>query len=319
MIQMTESVFFSSNGQNEIYYREYLPDAEPKAIVQLAHGVAEHILRYDHFARYLASQGYIVVGTDHLGHGRSLREKGELGWFGDNQGWERLVEDMHTLHIQTARRHPGLPYFLFGHSMGSFLARTYVIRYGSGLDGVILSGTGHQSKALLNAGYAIGKMECRRHGTRYRSEKFNDLLFGKNNAGYSVVHTAYDWLSRDDGVVSEYVNDPLCGFLPTVGLLRDMLGGMLFITRQKNIVRMRKDLPVYFMSGDCDPVGENGKGVIRAYKAFLAAGMKDVTMKLYASGRHEMLNELNRDEVYRDITAWLDAKCGKLGQLSAGR
>ena len=311
MIQLNEFTFPSSNEQNLIYCREYIPEGEPRAIVQLAHGIAEHILRYDEFARTLASRGYIVVGNDHLGHGRSIASPEELGWFGESRGWEHVLEDMHTLHRLTRTRHPGLAYFMLGHSMGSFLVRCYVIRYREPLDGILLTGTGHRSRAVTGSAELLEKLECRRRGGRYQSQLLQRTLTGQRSSGQDVPRFAAEWISRDEQIIEAYFADPLCGFVPSVALFRDMLGGMDYMVRPKNLERMRKDMPVIFLSGDCDPVGERGKGVIRAYKAFLSAGMRDVTMKLYTGARHEILNEINRREVYEDILSWLDAKCGK--------
>ena len=310
MVHMSEFTFLSSDERSRVCCRQYLPEGEAKAVVQIAHGIAEHIGRYDGFARFLAEHGYIVVGNDHLGHGRTAGS-GSLGSFGENHGWELAVEDMHRLHDLTAARFPGKPYFLFGHSMGSFLSRTYIIRYRSGLDGVILSGTGHQNTLTVNGGKLLSRLESRRHGSAFPSRELNDLAFGKYTDRIPAPRTKSDWLTRDEAAVDAYEADPLCGFVPSAGLFRDMMGGIFFVTRSKNINRMSKDLPVYFLSGDCDPVGDYGKGVIRAYKSFLRAGMTDVTMKLYHGGRHEMLNEINSDEVFHDILAWLDAKVGK--------
>jgi len=310
MSGMTEFTFLSSDGKSNVYCREYRPDGEAKAVVQIAHGIAEHIGRYDDFSRFLADNGYIVVGNDHLGHGRSLVPGLEQGTYGEGGTWEKVVEDMKTLHDTTAGRFRGKPYFLFGHSMGSFLARTYIIRNRSGLDGAVLSGTGQQAKALVSAGLALSEMEIKRHNVNYTSELLNKIAFGKYNDSFGHTRTPYDWISRDEAVVDEYIADPMSAYVPSAGLFREMMRGIRFITNRKNVARMKKTLPVLFMSGDRDPVGENGKGVIRAYKSFLKAGMTDVTMKLYHEGRHEMLNELNRDEVFRDVLAWLDGKTG---------
>lgn len=311
MVRMSESTFLSSDGKTRIRYREYLPEGEGKAIVQIAHGIAEHIERYDAFARFLSENGYIVVLNDHLGHGASLADPEDLGFFSEERGWINAVEDMRALHDLSCARFPGKPYYLFGHSMGSFLSRTYIIRYQTGLDGVILSGTGHQPRVLIRAGLALGAVEARRKGKRYKSRLLYDAAFGSYNKGIVKLRTNYDWLSRDEAQVDAYANDPLCGWMPSVGMIMDMLGGIDFITRPQNIKKMKKTLPIHFMSGDRDPVGENGKGVIRAYKAFRKAEMKDVTIRFYPGGRHEMLNELNRDEVYDDILTWLGSKCGK--------
>ena len=310
MSRMSESTFLSSDGRTQLYCREYLPDGEALGIVQLVHGIAEHIARYDGFASFLADNGYIVVCHDQLGHGKSAPDEESLGFFSEENGWEKAVQDIRTLHDATAAKFPGKPYFLLGHSMGSFLARTYLIRFRAGLDGAVISGTGQQPGALVQGGKLMSALESRRHGPKYKSPLLNKLAFGSYNDKLDAIRTTYDWLSRNETVVDAYNEDPLCGFLPTAGLMHDMMSGNEFIGRQKNISRMKKDLPIMFVSGDCDPVGEQGKGVIRVYKSFLKAGMTDVTMKLYHGGRHEMLNETNKDEVYQDILAWLNGKSG---------
>ena len=311
MARVSESTFLSSDGKTNLFYREYLPEAEAVGIVQIVHGIAEHIDRYDDFARFLADNGYIVVLHDQLGHGKSIADPADTGFFAEKNGWDTAVQDIRILHNKTAEKFPGKPFFLFGHSMGSFLARTYLIYFRTGLDGAVISGTGQQSAALIKGGKLMSSLEVRRHGGRYKSDMLNKMAFGSYNDKLENVRTGYDWLSRNEAVVDAYNADPLCGFVPSAGLLRDMMGGIEFISGGKNIARMKKDLPVMFVSGDCDPVGEHGKGVIRAYKSFLKAGMTDVTMKLYHGGRHEMLNEINNDEVYRDILCWLNAKAGR--------
>ncbi len=308
MPTFADFTFLSSNGKTNIRVRRCDPDATPRGIVQLAHGIAEHIERYDDFAFYLAQNGFVVVGNDHLGHGKSINDESELGFFAEEGGWEMAVKDMRILHDMLAEEFPDVPYFLFGHSMGSFLSRTYIIHHRSGLDGVILSGTGQQPKALVAGGKLLGKMEMKKKGAKYKSEMLNNIAFGKYNDGFDTPRTISDWLSRDEEVVDKYIEDPLCGYIPSTSLFYDMMCGIDFITTQRNVKRMKKDLPVYFMSGDADPVGENGKGVLRAYKSFLAAGMKDVAVKLYHEGRHEMLNELNKEEVYKDILNWLEGE-----------
>jgi len=308
---MSESSFLSSDGRTTLYCREYRPEGEAAGIVQLVHGLAEHVGRYDAFALFLAENGYIVVCHDQLGHGKSIADEESKGFFSEENGWEKAVQDIHSLHDATAARFPGKPYFLLGHSMGSFLARTYLIRFRAGLDGAVILATGQQSPPLLAVWKMVSDREIRRHGGTHKSELLNRMAFGSYNDKLENVRTPFDWLSRDRAVVDRYIDDPLCGFVPSASLHRDMMGGIKFISRQKNVDRMKKDLPVLFISGDCDPVGERGKGVIRAYKSFLRAGLTDVTMKLYHGGRHEMLNEINKDEVYRDILAWLNSKTGR--------
>lgn len=311
MATFKEFTFPSSNGKNSIYVRRFTPDDAPRGIVQIAHGIAEHSARYDGFASYLADNGFVVYTNDHLGHGRSINDDSELGFFADNGGWEIAVEDMRKLSDIASSEYPGIPHFLFGHSMGSFLARTYIIYFRSGLDGVILSGTGQQPKALVLGGKLLSSMEIKKKGSKFKSEMLNNIAFGKYNDGFDTPRTISDWISRDEAEVDKYIEDPLCGYIPSAGLFHDMMCGIEFITKPRNVQRMNKSLPVYFMSGDADPVGENGKGVLRAYKSFLNAGMKDVAVKLYHGGRHEMLNELNREEVYKDILNWIEGEMDK--------
>jgi alpha-beta hydrolase superfamily lysophospholipase len=257
---------------------------------------------------FLAAHGYLAVANDHLGHGKSITNPEDQGFFANDNGWEYVVQDMEKLHDITAEEYPGIPYVMFGHSMGSFLTRTYIIKHPDKYDAVILSGTGHQAKPIVLAGYTLASAAVKLHGSRGDGTKLNGVAFGAYNNGFKNPRTEYDWLSRVESEVDKYMADPLCGFVATVGLFRDMMGGIKFITNQKNINTMSKTQPVYFMSGACDPVGDNGKGVERAYKAFCDAGLYDVKMKLYPGGRHEMLNEENKYDVYNDILEWLEEK-----------
>lgn len=308
MPSFQEFTFTSSTGMNRIRAKKYLPDGEAKAIVQIAHGIAEHIDRYAEFMEFLAGNGYIVVANDHLGHGKSINGPEDLGFFAARDGWNYVLRDMEKLHDRTVKEHPGLPYVMFGHSMGSFLTRTYLIRYPGKYDAAILSGTGHQAKPMVLGGYALASAAVKLYGPRKVGDKLNSIAFGAYNKGFENPRTAFDWLSRDEAQVDKYIADPLCGFVATVSLFRDMMGGIKFITDQKNINTMSRTQPVYFMSGDCDPVGDNGKGVERAYKAFCDAGLHDVMIRLYPGGRHEMLNEVNKYDVYQDILSWLKEK-----------
>lgn len=306
---LNEFSFSSCDCKNNIYVREWLPDVTPIGVVQICHGVNEHINRYDKFAQFLASKGFVVAGNDHLGHGKSLSTLDDLSFLGENGGWELVVGDIRKLYERLHEQYRNLPIFIFGHSMGSFLARTYMIRYHDGPDGVILSGTGHQSDAMLAIGLFSANREIKKHGPRFRSPQLNNLAFKGYNSHYKPIRTEFDWLSRDSAVVDAYISDPLCGALTTAGLFRDMLTGIKYITNPKNIERVNKDLPVYLMSGDDDPVGGYSKGVLRTYKDYLKSGLSDVTLKLYHSGHHEMLNEINKDEVYEDVLNWLSSKC----------
>lgn len=300
--------FQSSTGRTSIHALKCVPDSKPRAVVQIAHGIAEHIDRYRPFMEFLADNGFVVAGNDHLGHGKSIRVPEEQGFFAEKDGWWRVVDDMDKLHDIMSNEYPELPYVLFGHSMGSFLTRTYLIKHPDKYDGVILSGTGHQSPALVLGGNAAASVMAKLNGAMGDGVKLDSLAFGTYLNKIENPRTKFDWLSRDTEQVDKYIADPLCGFVGKIGLYRDMMQGIKFITDKKNIAQMNKEKPVYFMSGDGDPVGDYGKGVERAYKAFCDAGLHDVFMRLYPGGRHEMLNETNKEQVYQDILSWLNEK-----------
>ena len=297
--------FQSSTGRTSIHALKCVPDGKPRAVV---HGVAEYGMRYAPFAEFMTEHGFVVVANDHLGHGKSIRVPEEQGFFAEKDGWWRVVDDMDKLHDIMSNEYPELPYVLFGHSMGSFLTRTYLIKHPDKYDGVILSGTGHQSPALVLGGNAAASVMAKLNGAMGDGTKLDSLAFGSYLNKIENPRTKFDWLSRDTEQVDKYIADPLCGFVGKIGLYRDMMQGIKFITDKKNIAQMNKEKPVYFMSGDGDPVGDYGKGVERAYKAFCDAGLHDVFMRLYPGGRHEMLNETNKEQVYQDILNWLNEK-----------
>ncbi len=308
-----EDFFFeSSTGVNRIHARKCIPDTEARAVVQIAHGIAEHINRYDDFMMFLAEHGFVAVGNDHLGHGQTFTSEAERGFFAEENGWDRVVDDMDRLREQMRKEYPDLPYIFFGHSMGSFLTRTYLIRFPERYDAAIISGTGHQGKALVLGGLAVANFLVKTKGARANGQMLNDMAFGSYCKKIENPRTPFDWLSRDPSSVDKYIADPNCGFVAKLGLYRDMLTGVKFITSQANIDSMSKEQPIYFMSGDADPVGDYGKGVEAAYNAFCKAGLKDVTIRLYPDGRHEMLNEVNKTQVFQDILNWLNAKLPKL-------
>ena len=311
MPEFRDFYYPSSTGKNQIHARICTPDGTPKAVVQIAHGIAEHIDRYEDFMRFLAENSYVAVGNDHLGHGKSAATPDELGIFAEENGWNYVIEDMKKLRDQIKEQYPDLPYVFFGHSMGSFLTRTFLIKYPALYDAAILSGTGQQSAALVNGGYLAAQLLTKKNGPRSSGQTLNDMAFGSYCMRIENPRTPFDWLSRDNDTVDRYIADPLCGFICKTSLYRDMMGGLKFLTDQKNINKMNRNAPVYFMSGAEDPVGDYGKGVEKAYKAFCRAGLTDVMIRLYPGGRHEMLNELNRSEVMQDILSWLNDRIKK--------
>lgn len=308
MPSFSDFYFNSSNGCNRIRARVCTPEGEPRAVIQIAHGIAEHIERYDDFMSFLAGNGFVVVGNDHLGHGKSYEKEEDKGFFAENNGWSFVVKDMDLLRTEMRKRYPDLPYVFFGHSMGSFLTRTYLINHPDSYDAAILSGTGHMGLPIVLGGLAAASLFVKLNGTRGDGTALNNIAFGAYCDKIDNPRTPYDWLSRDAQQVDKYIADPDCGFICKVSLYRDMMGGIKYITNRKNIEMMNKERPIYFMSGSADPVGEYGNGVEKAYNAFCNAGLRDVTIRLYPDGRHEMLNEINRTDVYTDILNWLNEK-----------
>ena len=303
MIEMQKGIFRSVTGQ-KLDRRLWLPEGEPKAVVQFVHGMAEHIDRYDAPARALAAAGYAVVGHNHLGHG----PKGIIkGYFADKDGWQYLIEDVHTLRKQTESYFPGKPYFLLGHSMGSFVVRCYLLEKAEGLAGAILSGTGWYDPMTLAAGLTICNVSCLLGKGKAESNIMKNAV-GLSSKGNFEGRTPCDWLSRDQAQVDKYMDDPLCGFTFTASGYRDMFRGLKRLVKAEALKAMPAELPVYFFSGDKDPVGADGVGVNKIVDMFRQAGMKDVAVKLYPDGRHEMFNELNCQEVYSDLIGWLDSK-----------
>ena len=305
---LNEFTFKSSNCKNDIYVREWLPENAPVGVIQICHGVAEHMERYDKFAKHLAENGYVVSGNDHLGHGKSMTSDDEKGFFGEHGGWELVVGDVRKLYERLRERYQRLPIFLFGHSMGSFLARTYIIRYHDGLSGVVLSGTGTKSPLLLAVGTTLAKSEINRRGASYNSELLNKIAFNGYNSKVKDKKTEHDWLSNNGESVAAYVADPLCGFVPSAALFRDMCAGIKYISGEKNIRRINKDLPIFLISGTADPTGDYGKGVIHTYNSYMDAGLTDVTLKLYNGARHELTDDFCTDEVLADVLDWVRKK-----------
>ncbi len=300
---MTTDFFYPSQGAGQIHAKLWAPEGQPKAVVQIIHGIAEFIERYDDFANFLVSQGIAVTAEDHMGHGQSIGE-GPRGYF--EGGWFTAVDDSYQLMKLTMAKFPGVPYILLGHSMGSFMARTILCKYpGSGIAGAIISGTGWQPSFALPALIKVVELMGRRDMTA-PNETLQKTIFGGYNSHVEHPRTGSDWLTRDNAVVDAYVADPLCGFTPSSGLFRDMFTGIHYIQKPGSLEVMKKDLPVFFIAGKEDPVGSYGKGVEQAAAAFRKAGMENVSCKLYPLCRHEVLNEINKEEVYSDVLKWME-------------
>lgn len=312
MTNLSEFTFLSSDGRTQLHGMAWEPADRPvKAVLQVCHGVAEYIGRYDWFARQLNEQGIVVAGHDHLGHGLSIPEGGTPVYFGQGNTWNTVVDDIYVLHQRLRQRYPDVPLCIMGHSMGSFLTRTYLIRYPGTVKAAVLMGTGWQPKPVLTGGLALADGIIALRGDSATSDFVTELAFGAYNKTFAPTRTSVDWISADEENVDAYIADPLCGGDTTVGLFREMLRGLRFNQRQSNLRRMDVDTPVLFVSGDMDPVGALGKGVEQSAEAFRDAGVRDCTVKLYAGLRHEILNEkAQRQQVEKDIETWLMDKLG---------
>lgn len=301
---MRTDFYYPSYGQGMIHGCRWEPEGKPRAVLQIVHGIAEHVARYDEFAAFMAGQGFLVVAEDHMGHGGSIGDNGVPGYF--EGGWFKAVADCHRLLTYTRMEQPDIPYILLGHSMGSFMARTMLMKYPKcGITAAILSGTAWMHRGVINTGIAAAKLICKTEGPQSHNKMLNQMMFGSYNRRIEHRRTAYDWLSRDAACVDAYISDPLCGFTVTAGLVRDMLTGLRIIQEPENLSKMNKELPVLFLSGSDDPVGGYGEGVTKAWKEFTKAGMERADIKLYPLCRHELLNEINKEEVYHDILRWL--------------
>lgn len=306
MIQL-EKIPFKSVADRPLTLYLWQPDIPCRGVVQLIHGMAEHIARYDRLARALCEAGYAVAGHSHLGHGEDARED-ELGYFGAKDGWNHLVEDAHTVHNMLMERFPGQRFAILGHSMGSFVAREYLLRYGGDLTAAVICGTGWYPGALCSVAQAAAAL-CGVFGGWQKPAPLVDRLMSKdNNKGFSAVRTQFDWLSRDTAEVDKYCADPRCGFLFTARGYYDMFTGLKALSQLHRLSALPGDLPVLFIAGDADPVGAQGKGVNTVAQQFRDAGVQDVTVRLYAGARHELFNEINRDEITSDLIGWLNSR-----------
>src|SRR5699024_2305600 len=299
-------IFKSDNGKDIFVYNWLPKDKKVKGIVQIAHGMAETAERYERFAKELNRHRYIVYDNDHRGHGKTAGNIENLGYLGGKDGFNWIVRDMYKLSNIIKEENPGLPLFLLGHSMGSFASQKYIMMYDNNLDGLILSGSNGEQGIKLKLGALLAKREVKKHGYKKKSPKLDKLTLGNFNKSFKPKRTKFDWISRDEDEVDKYINNPYCGTIFTVGFFYDFLNGLRDIEDKRNFHLIPKDLPIFIFSGDKDPVGNFGKGVKKLYKRYKFLGVKDVECKLYKDGRHEMLNEINRNEVMKDVIQWLN-------------
>ena len=303
-----EFYYPSKDGRTKIHAIEWIPKGEVTAVLQICHGMVEYIDRYDEFARFLNENGYYVVGHDHLGHGQSVVSEDKLGFFHESKGNACVIGDIHYLRKFTQKKYPDVPYFMLGHSMGSFLLRQYIGLYGNGLAGAIVMGTGSESDFIL----AVGKLVCRISafvkGWEYRSNLVNSMAFGGFNKKFAHETTGSNWLSRNPVNAQNYAKDPLCNFVFTVNAYYQMFCGIQAVNRQERNEEVPKTLPIFFVAGREDPVGNFGKSVENIYKNYKSCGIQDVSIKLYEKDRHEILNEVDRRIVFEDLLRWMEKR-----------
>lgn len=295
-----ETISFKLRNGEDHPIRLWLPEGTPRCVVQIVHGMAEHIDRYERLALFLNAHGIAAAGINLAGHGA---EAGTLGWFAEKDGWAMVLHDIDRVRAVLAQRLKGVPYVLMGHSMGSFLVRCYLAAYPAP-DLAVLSGTGTYPAGLCGFGQGLSAL-CSLFGGKKPSKTVSAIAFSANNKPFLPARTAFDWLSRDEKEVDKYVSDPYCGFLFTAKAYQDFFGGLKSIAADAHLKAFPKDTPLYLMSGGADPVGQMGEGVRQAAERYRAAGCKDVTVKLYEGARHELLNETNRDDVMNDFVNWL--------------
>lgn len=304
-MKKTELYIKSTNKINDLHTIVWEPDGEVSAVLQLSHGMVEYIDRYDRFAKFLNTKGILVVGNDHLGHGLTAKDDYELGYFPCEDKSCTVVQDLYKITQEIKKKYEGVPYFVLGHSMGSFLIRRYIMTYGDKIDGAIIVGTGSQPKVLLKLGKLLLKIIKAFKGDKHRSKFVTNIVFGAYNNQFKPVETKSDWISRDKDIVREYVKDKYCTFLFTINGYETLFDVLEFIQNTANERNIPKELPLIFISGDKDPVGNNGKAVRSIYENYKNIGVKDIDIKLYKDCRHEVLNELDYQTVYRDIYNWL--------------
>jgi alpha-beta hydrolase superfamily lysophospholipase len=302
---MNHTTFWlTANDHSRLYVNQWLPDAPPKALIMVSHGMAEHGGRYVRLAEALCGAGYGVFALDQRGHGRTADE-GTLGLFAEQDGWNKVVGDLASLNQHIGQQLPGVPIILLGHSMGSYIAQAYLLHHSASLHGAVLSGSNFQPVALYRAARLIARAERLRQGLRGRSALIECLSFGSFNQAFKPNRTAFDWLSRDPDEVDRYLHDPLCGFRCTNQLWFDLLGGLQQISKASNLAQIDPGLPILVIGGECDPVSE-GKRLKSLAHALREAGCQNLQLNIYPQARHEVFNETNRDEVTADVLTWLD-------------
>jgi len=302
-----EKLKFKASDKKEIFYRYWKSDSYNHQVVLIFHGMAEHSERYDYFAKHLNSLGFDVYAQDHRGHGYTATKE-EHGFFADENGWQRVVDDGYELAKLIIKKDKEAKIFLFGHSMGSFLVRTLLTQHDKELTGVVLSGTGSDKGLLGKVGKSLAYFRSRGTNAKRKDQLLDKMSFGSFGNKFKPTRTPFDWLSKDEIEVDKYFSDPLCGFVCTSKFFYDLLSGVQIANNLELAKKIKKKLSVLVISGKDDPVGDFGKGVEKVYSLYKDAGLKDLTLELVEDGRHELLNETNKEEINQMIGKWLVSK-----------
>lgn len=303
--------FLSNDKKTELHGVKWIPESgEYGAILQIAHGMIEYVERYDEFASYMAERGYLVVGHDHLGHGGSVKSREDWGYIAEENGDQLMVDDMHKLRTMTQKENSGIPYFMLGHSMGSYLLRKYITQHGEGLFGALIVGTGSVPDIVTNTGLAVTRFIACIKGWRYRSRFVEKLSFSGAYHKFSLDGRDLEnnWLTKDLEIAAKYYKEPKCTFRFTLNGYDMLMRVVRYDNQPENVEKIPKDLPLILLSGADDPVGNMSRGVLLVKKQLEKAGIKDLSCKLYDSDRHEILNETDREAVYRDILKWCESR-----------
>lgn len=306
MKKYTEKIA-STDSKNNLNVIIWETEKEPIGVLQIVHGMAEYIDRYDNFAKYMTEQGFNVIGHDHLGHGHSVSDEHDYGFFAEENGDKIIIEDMHSVTQYAREKWEELPNFILGHSMGSFCLRQYLTKYSNDVFGAVIMGTGWIPSAAAFLGKTIATNTCKSKGSHTVNPLLIKLTLEPYNKPFAPARTNCDWLSRDEKQVDLYVNDKLCGFDFTAGAYKDFFTILEKIAKNRQLIGMRKSLPILITSGSVDPVG--GKKACEKLNAqYKRCGIDDVTLKLWENDRHEILNELDKSDVYQYIYNWLKSK-----------
>ena len=305
-----EFYYDSRDNRSRIHAVRYIPqDREPVCVVQIIHGMAEYIERYEEFARFLTDRGCVVTGNDHLGHGRSVGDDRLYGYFCEQDPATVLVRDAHRLKKMTQQVYPGLPYVIIGHSMGSFILRNYLTMYGTGITGAVIMGTGYRTKGSMKAVKLAVQLQKLFLGSKHVSRFSDKVSFGSYNKNIPDAKTDFDWLSKDEESVQRYIDDPLCGNIFTLNGFETLTELIMRANDPERLKKIPAELPLMVISGDADPLGEYGKGIPKVCEALRSAGVKDVEMHLCETGRHELLNEPERAQIMEVIFGWIQKHC----------